>query len=288
MTSVLGSALGGVKGAVLNALAKQTPLTAKEVHRIITSEGVKTTYQGVHKALGDLVEQGGLCKLERGYCLSQSWLSSVSQEVTALQSSSQSPGFTVFSKDSGRLSGAFHAITLFKHLLHKGRIKFSRDELFLFGNRIAFIGMSDYYRIYKRLEKIAPSLIYACTTEFGKEWFEVMRQSRFSNNMEDEIRFGIDSLSIAGWGGIEIDSLDVSKREARVTMNYSPFVAEYLARSPRPKHPVDDMVRGCLAGGFRTILGDNTLECRETKCLAKGDNQCVFEVGPNRKGFTPF
>lgn len=47
----------------------------------------------------------------------------------------------------------------------------------------------------------------------------------------------------------------------------------------RAEFPVDNLVRGYLVGHYNNIFGSK-LEGVEAKCLALGDKNCEFSIGP--------
>lgn len=59
--------------AILNVLIKEFPLGAREAYNKIRKE-IPITYQGVHKALNQLVSEGKVIKRNRGYSLNGKWI----------------------------------------------------------------------------------------------------------------------------------------------------------------------------------------------------------------------
>jgi hypothetical protein len=284
MSSVLGSALGGVKGATLNALSEQAPLTAKETFKAVQKEGTKATYQGVHKALGEMAAAGMLVKDDAGYSINRVWLGNLAQEISTIQASSDSKTFFAIPA-KGRMFSAFRALSLLKHLLLSGNLTLSKDELYLFGHKICMIPMYQYLLWHIELKK-KPGLLYKTVRDMSVSWYSEMRRTGVTRgDLDVELQHGIDTLSIVGWGSLNIEQIDTANKTAFVTVDYSPFAVEYLNRFGKSKEPVDDFLRGCLAGGFAVMYGDPAIEAKETKCIAKGDQKCVFEVGPTKGGF---
>jgi hypothetical protein len=274
--------VGGVKGELIRILAEDSPLSAKKAFNAYHVFGKKTTYQSVHKALGELEILGAVTRNAQGYSLNPAWLSSLSQNLHWLISSQDGKKFAPLTSGS-RLNSTFRSIMLFKDLLYQGQLVLSRDEFYLFKNRVGLMPMSQYLDFYTASKKQNPNNIYFSSVKLGQRWFKGIRANGFSSGkLEDEIQFGASTLSIAGWGGMNVEAVDVKAREALVTLDHSPFAAEYLERKGKSRTAVDDLFRGYMAGGWRVILDDPNLACVERKCIARGDKQCVFEIKPKR------
>lgn len=88
------------------------------------------------------------------------------------------------------------------------------------------------------------------------------------------------SASLRGWGDLKITDYNESTTRVTVTLTNS-AVAEETGQVGRT---VCDHLPGSIAGAMQTIL-ENTgqhqkMIGRETKCVAKGDTHCEFEIGP--------
>ncbi len=278
------------KTLVVAVLSKTWPLSPKQIHAAILFEkGTKhISYQGVHKAILELRDADVILKEENGYLLNRKWLSQISQEISSVITAYDAKDFEIYGGNTGKISAVFRALSLLKHLLTSGYLKLSRDEFFLYGNRIGMIAMYQYLILFQAIRKSKePNLLYSSAHKLGVHWFRRLREQGISKgSLEEEIEFGCDALSIAGWGGINIEFVDAKNKLVTVSMDHSPFAAEYLKIAGKSPQPVDDMVRGCLAGGFTIILDDPTLEGIETQCIACGDEKCVFEIKP-RADFNP-
>ena len=88
------------------------------------------------------------------------------------------------------------------------------------------------------------------------------------------------SAGLRGWGDLKITAYNETTARVTVTLTNS-AVAEETGQVGRT---VCDHFPGSIAGAMQRIL-DNTgqhqqLIGRETKCIAKGDAHCEFEIGP--------
>lgn len=65
---------GGSRQFVLEVLAREWPLTARQVFERIRNRGLGITYQAVHKVLGQLSKEGITERSGKGYLLSRQWV----------------------------------------------------------------------------------------------------------------------------------------------------------------------------------------------------------------------
>lgn len=83
-----------------------------------------------------------------------------------------------------------------------------------------------------------------------------------------------------GWGDLRVTAYDEAAGRVTVTLTHS-SVAEEIGTAGRA---VCDHLPGSIAGAMETIVATTgrrmKLAGRETKCIAKGDAHCEFEVAP--------
>ncbi len=88
------------------------------------------------------------------------------------------------------------------------------------------------------------------------------------------------SAGLRGWGDLQITEYDETTAHVTVTLTNS-AVAEETGQVGRA---VCDHLPGSIAGAMQTILVhagiDREVVGKETKCIAKGDTHCEFEIGP--------
>jgi predicted hydrocarbon binding protein len=81
-----------------------------------------------------------------------------------------------------------------------------------------------------------------------------------------------------GWGDFKLTSLDLNRRTATVTV-VNCFECAHLQVACSPSSTFTcDFVRGHLAGLLSEIFG--RIDVTETLCVARGDSNCQFEIGP--------
>jgi predicted hydrocarbon binding protein len=86
-----------------------------------------------------------------------------------------------------------------------------------------------------------------------------------------------DMLNIyvaTGWGKIELSDVNPAHRTAKVKLSEG-FECMGLSTGKPESH----FVRGHLAGAFSAYFGSD-VKAVETKCTAKGDSLCEFEISP--------
>jgi predicted hydrocarbon binding protein len=103
----------------------------------------------------------------------------------------------------------------------------------------------------------------------------------FNIKLDDIAKWGIDIISLAGYGKSSIINMDRNNNRMLVRMENS-TIAESYGNVGRC---VDHMMRGYLAGAGVLYFGVET-DCVETKCKSKGDKICEFIV-KKREEFDP-
>ena len=282
MNSRLTSLAGDLKGTLIQLLARSETLSAKEAYHLTLKQGLDVSYQAVHKMLSEMHSDGIMLKENGNYALSKAWLSEFSREIDRLSLCNQQ--FQIYSNKSTRLSSAFRALSLFKQMLFDHHLSLSKDEFYIDGNRMVMVPLKVYCDWYLKMKKTWKDdfLYYSCRN-LGAYWFVQLRKQRITHgNVEEEIRLGIDTLNLAGWGSINIDYFDQATRTVSATLDHSSFAAEYLNLRGRSKKPIDDWVCGAVCGALSVIVNEPTLQGVETKCIACGDPACVFEFKPRR------
>lgn len=79
-----------------------------------------------------------------------------------------------------------------------------------------------------------------------------------------------------GWGSMTIQQLDNENKRLTIKVTHSPFAEAYVGDQNHACH----LLRGVF-GGLSTWIFGSEVEARETKCMANGDNFCLFEYEGN-------
>jgi predicted hydrocarbon binding protein len=86
----------------------------------------------------------------------------------------------------------------------------------------------------------------------------------------------VEEFSKRGFGTTEILEFDEKRQSGRVLIRNSHNALGY-----RSNEPVCHATAGVFANGGELMFGKKMI-CRETKCIAKGDEHCEFELYPER------
>ena len=108
-------------------------------------------------------------------------------------------------------------------------------------------------------------------------------QGEFGRDTEG-FRKAVAAYRASGFGGFEVVDIEFHQAWARVRC-VDPMAFEaygVLKREEGELKAVCDYSRGALAGILSQLTGRNDRLCIETKCRAKGDAECLFEIGDER------
>jgi predicted hydrocarbon binding protein len=87
------------------------------------------------------------------------------------------------------------------------------------------------------------------------------------------IEFMMQMGSEIGWGKFRSDHYRLDEKSLQVTVEKSPFSETYGKTSDG----VCDLIRGVISG-LASVLFSKDCVATETRCLARGDKNCVFVV----------
>ncbi len=86
----------------------------------------------------------------------------------------------------------------------------------------------------------------------------------------------VEEFSKRGFGATDLLEFDVKRMTARVSVKNCHNALGYHS-----KEPVCHATAGVFANGGELMFGKKIL-CKETKCIAKGDDHCEFELYPEK------
>ncbi len=126
--------------------------------------------------------------------------------------------------------------------------------------------------------EIARQVLYRAGFEGATKWAQE-QMTRYGLSGRAVMEQYMASAGQRGWGDLKITEYDESAVRVKVTLTNS-AVAEETGQVGRA---VCDHLPGSIAGAMQTILANagkpRELIGQETKCIAKGDSHCEFEVG---------
>jgi predicted hydrocarbon binding protein len=116
-------------------------------------------------------------------------------------------------------------------------------------------------------------VVYEGGFQSGKSTWENLF-STFRPKTKEGLSEVLQIYSAVGWGRVELLDLSMNKKSAKIRMTDG-FECTGLTSKECCSH----YIRGHLAGAMSAFFGID-LKGVETKCLAKGDKYCEFELSP--------
>ncbi len=177
---------------------------------------------------------------------------------------------------SGNKFETFSPISFYLDELEDGQVFYQKGEVSILGTKHLVLPIKFLVELLKTLEKNLDYKLYRkIVLELGIDF-----GAKNVRTVESEFKLKEDSLSLStlryvgarGYGkllGIE-GNLESGNLKIRVHSS----MAELWGKSDKP---VDVMFEGGLLGVLQEITGKKW-SCKETKCIAMGDDHCEFEV----------
>jgi len=136
-TPLIKSGEHNLKNIVISVLSRQWPLSARRVYKEVCSDNFQITYQGVHKALRQLREQGIVRRTEEGHQLDVQWIDQLEAYSGFLRSNyamgKNTDFYGMLSGDSACLSfdNYFQAVSAILEIMGREHEKPQRDDVFI-------------------------------------------------------------------------------------------------------------------------------------------------------------
>jgi len=167
-------------------------------------------------------------------------------------------------------------LDVIKKLLFARQLSFEEGSVILLGVPIVMHPVGTLVSIRKILEeRNEVVLLYKASKDSGKG-YQLNIKKIFGMNHDKMIEWGINSLTLGGWGKTRIVRLNRDKKTAIIRLDDSAFAKAY----GRSKEFVDDIFRG-YAASTGDIIFNTDCDAVEVKCTAKGDGCCEFLVKPS-------
>ena len=156
-----------------------------------------------------------------------------------------------------------------------------KGEAFAYENSVLILSRGNLAYLQREFEKI----IGPAATYLVYDSARMYAQSSGSNIKGDITRIGpdiskedlgkilMDHFSEHGYGCGEITEMDLSVPRVKIKVTNSANTMGYK----ESEKPVCHFIRGIFAGAV-TVALERSMHCVETKCTAKGDPQCEFEI----------
>ena len=161
----------------------------------------------------------------------------------------------------------------FSSLIEQAEYNREKGEIRIAGTDWILMGAATFRNLVKGTERLLGSGAVVIWLEAGKyagkAFAEVLLREKKDPEKVSEL---LESFfTQGGWGNIQAN-VDFAKKEALVTVRNSA-----TARQIHSNDSACYFVRGFIAGACDALFNDLT-ECFETKCSAKGDALCEFQV----------
>ncbi len=167
---------------------------------------------------------------------------------------------------------------LFADLVAHRRLKFEEGKIELLGQGVAIVPLDYLITLQKTLEATgSDNQLYSVAKEMGYRWFKNM-YDYFKIKPEDVTKWGVNVLSLAGWGETISVSVDIKGEKLTVKLKNAAQSKKYGLSD----HPVDYFVRGCYASGATVLFGKNC-DAIEVSCVSTGSEYCEFVAQPTEK-----
>lgn len=152
------------------------------------------------------------------------------------------------------------------------------------GRRVVILSQQAMARMLEDIRSVLGSggdvILYELGTEYGKGIAEYFMGVLGKDDLKRIYEYGLNVLAATGWG---IPELVGSKNEfPNMTIKLSSC---FECDGRYSKYEVCSFMRGFLAGVFGTI-SEHNVHGEESKCLAKGDSYCQFQLRTGRISLT--
>lgn len=162
-----------------------------------------------------------------------------------------------------------------KKLMFAREIDFEEGSINLLGHPIVMCPVVTFVEIRKMLETVdATALLYQASKTSGIDYMKSIGK-KFGMKEQDLLKWGVNTISLAGWGKTKILKLDPEEKISITVLEDSSFVRCY----GKSREPVDDIFRG-YAAATASICFKTDMDVIEVKCKAMGDRVCEIVAKP--------
>ncbi len=163
-------------------------------------------------------------------------------------------------------------------LFASGQLRFEQGKVILL-NQPVVISPADFMgTLQKHADAVGnPNLIYFSAKEMGFRWFKNM-DNYFKISLEDVIRWGVKTLTVAGWDQSEVTKLDSNEQIMRVKQNRGTLINESEINSIAARN----FIRGCYASGAEVLFAC-PCDCIELSHQAESTPNYEFLAQPTSK-----
>lgn len=167
-----------------------------------------------------------------------------------------------------------------KRIIGGGHATWKDGEFFIWNIPGMNLPMYTYIEIIELLRKECPKIdqiLYAVGERQAVIAVDYMKNRFGIKRAVDQINSVLQQTVLLGFGELTCVKCNLEEGAALYKNEKSPF-AKYLRQMcGLTATPVDAYLSGVLAGTLQSVTG-KALVCIETKCIAKGDPCCYFEI----------
>ncbi len=158
-------------------------------------------------------------------------------------------------------------------LLEQAEYNEEKGEIRIAGADWILMRSATFRDLIKEMERILESGAVVIWLEAGRRAGKEFARTFLSEGMEPEEvpKLLEEFFTQGGWGNIQV-KVNYTKKEAVVRIENSA-----TARQAKAKEPICHFIRGYIAGICDAVFDTYTV-CVETKCIAKGDAFCEFQI----------
>ena len=162
-------------------------------------------------------------------------------------------------------------------------VKKKGRDLFIFGKQVVVLDVRGLYHIKKELEKSVEKpdeMLY----EVGRLSLIELHNSLVASlgdaaetilaDKESALDMLVDALNSLGLGEMSILEF---KPEIKFVVKHSAGAQDYVNRKEMSRYPVCYALAGMFSGVCEKLL-QTPVACKETKCIACGDDTCEFVI----------
>jgi len=173
----------------------------------------------------------------------------------------------------------------FKKLMFARELSFEDGKITMLKGRLIMIPISIFVNLYRTLKEQgsdAGKILYEIGKFEGVHWIGAL-QNRYSMKGNDMLKWGFNSMALAGWAKFDIVKVDLEKRDYAYFRAFDSAFAETLGKTGE----VCDYLLAGFFGGGGSVIYNKSLTCEEIKCTSKGDKCCEFRVVPSKEDWLP-
>lgn len=127
--------------------------------------------------------------------------------------------------------------------------------------------------------KKTSDILYSCGKIQGYNGCKMMAKKYGVKNNIELVNTVLGHFPMVGAGIMQLKKIDYEKKECLLVNYHNPFAKAYKNILGLQKDAIDHYIRGLSAGLFQYVFADEVTSI-EKKCIAQGNQFCLFEIKP--------